>query len=158
MEFFSRNGSQYKFGSGYLGKTSLTKLVKGNGLRTEMRNINKPISQIGIGIQAKVPKLPKGASGFLKFLPFWRDYRGKAIDNRVIVGYSLDFPLLKGCSVGGHGEINFPGGLDSAQWAYGECMVRKRVRNFTLMYNPVLLGKGKLKPNLEHRVTGMVHF
>lgn len=158
MEFFSRNGSRFTFGKGYLGKTSLMKLVKGNGLRAEIRNINKPISQVGIGIQAAIPKLPKWASGFLKFLPFWVNDKGKTIDNRVIAGYSLEVSLPRGFSVGGYGEVNIPGGLKSAQWGYGECMVRKKVRNFTLMYNPVLLGDGHLKPILEHRVTGVVGF
>src|SRR3989338_3941089 len=158
MEFFTRNGERFKYGRGYLGKTTLTKTEKGNGLRAEIRNINKPVSQIGFGVQFGIPlpqKMSKRVSGFLKFLPLWINDKGKVMDNRVIAGYIVNVNLPYGFNAGSFGEVNIPQGLKSTQWAYGEIIMGKRFRNFNLTYNPVLLGTGNFMPKLEHRVTGV---
>jgi len=161
MEFFTRNGERFKYGKGYLGKTTFTKVVNGGGLRVEVRNIDKPFSQAGFGVQAGIPipkKASKRFSGFLKFLPLWINDKGKVMDNRVIAGYGVNVNLPYGFNAGSFGEVNIPEGLKSAQWAYGEIIMGKRFRNFNFTYNPVLLGTGNFMPKLEHRVTGVVGF
>lgn len=137
---------------GYFGKTMLGKNINESmALKTEIKHIDEPYSKHGVGVEVKIP-LPKNAFIKLKALPFW--FKGKERIEDETVGYFLNVNLPKGFNFNSFADID----SKNKEWGYGEVSFNKNVGKLNIGYNPALLPRGKLKPQIQHRITGRINF
>ncbi|MBN2051906.1 hypothetical protein JW756_00205 [Candidatus Woesearchaeota archaeon] len=143
---------------GYFGKTMLGReIVKGVSAKGEIVHCNEPLSQIRLGLEAKLPT-PKGTTLQVKALPLSIDKRGSIIQDRFMAGYFADVQLGKGLSISSFGDLNLAA-KGGPIWEYGEVSLKKYVWDgVSIAYNPALISQGKLAPRVQHRVTIGVDF
>ncbi|HUW43562.1 MAG TPA: hypothetical protein VMV95_01195 [Bacillota bacterium] len=144
----------YKNHKGYFGKTSLDKEVfKGISAKAIINHSGEPFGQLGLGVKAKIPHLPKGVYADVGLAPLWVDNEWK-IMNKIEAQYFFDISLPLGFSVNSFGTMDFAGTDGKGpQWGYGEINLGKDIGPVRIAYNPALLNKGNALPRLEHRAT-----
>ncbi len=141
----------YRNGSGYFGKTYLDKKnSKGIGPRVMAVHAGEPLSEVGMGVNAVVPHLPKNVFATVGLLPLWIGNDGKSVGDKAMAQYfvSADLPLGLNLSSFGDLDILADGG---PQWDYGEVKLQRNFGPVFVGYNPVLLNDGDTIPRLEHR-------
>ena len=150
----------YNGEGGFVGKTSLNKpLWKGVGPRAQIVHGNRLFTRAGLGIEAKIQKMPKNTYMKMRFMPLWIDENGKLAENRVVAGYSCGADLTRGFSLNSYGEMNL-GAKNGSTWSYGEIELAKKFGDMRLGYSVALnnKGEGKATPDLEHRIALRFNF
>lgn len=146
-----------KKGKGYAGKTSLEKeVVNGINVRGRIAHINEPVSEVGVGMSANIPYMPKNTSLSLRFMPQWFSSTGKKIKDKVITGFSGRIKLPKGFNFSMFGQWNIAG--EKAKWTYGEARFGKKRGPLEINYGPSLIGDGDAIPEVEHKISLKANF
>ena len=145
----------YDHGDGYFGRTSLNRelgrKVRGN---VEFNHFNELFSNVGVGIKAQIPRLPKDAFATVNVMPFYVDRRGNRVKNKGLLQYFGSLTLPKDFTLSSFGEWDIARG----KWEYGEVELTTDLGPFTAGYNGGLIGDGDATPNLEHRASLIVNF
>ena len=141
---------------GYFGKTDLKMpLTHGIGPEVELVHGNEPFSEIKVGINVQIPKLPKNLYGSIRVLPVHVDRKGDI--HRGNVGYFVGANLPYGIQLNAFGDWNLNrGGIN---WDYGEAFVGRKFGPVNVGYNPLFSGnRNGIPRNIEHRVSAGVGF
>jgi len=148
----------YKANKGYFARTNLNRpITKSIGPRATMIHAGKPLSQIGLGVGATVPYMPKNVSANVGLLPVWMDNEGRIVKDKIEAQYFVNANLPLGFNVNSFGNLNVAA-QGGPQWEYGEISAGRNIGPFRVSYNPALLNKGNAVPKLEHRVTISLDF
>jgi hypothetical protein len=138
----------------YFGKTYLDREIKkGFGFRAVGIHSGKLLRELGLGVNAVIPKTPKNIFANVGLIPLWIG-SGR---NEISLQYFASVDLPKGFNLSSFGEWDFSRG-NGPEWDYGEFKLEKRFGSFFVGYNPALVGKGNAIPGLEHRATLGVNF
>lgn len=141
---------------GYFGRTSWNKEI-GNGIsgNVEVNHFDEPVSNIGVGLKAQVPKLPENAFATISLMPLYVDRKGNRVNNQALLQYFGILNLPKGFTLFSFGELDVARG----EWLYGELELGKKLFGVIRgSYNPSLISDGDMIPDLEHRFAVTVDF
>jgi len=148
----------YDNGDGYFGRTSLDRKITDDfGVRMHVLYVNEPISKAGFGLNW-TPSLSENASARVSLLPLWIGNEGGVIGDRMELQYAgrVDLPL--GFNLSGFGILDLLAGKKSPQWTYGEFELTQNLGPFKIGYNPVLLNKRGVTPDMLHRLIAGIRF
>ena len=148
----------YKADKGYFGRTNLNRpITHGVGPRTTIVHDGAPFSQVGLGIGAVVPNMPRNVSASVGLLPVWLDNQGRIVRNKTEIQYFVNANLPLGFNINSFGNLNVAD-QEGPQWSYGEISAGRNIGPIRLSYNPALRNNGNAMPRLEHRAKVTLNF
>lgn len=155
LEFYGKD-------NGYFGRSTFNRPITqtgGVGPRATIIHGGEPVSQVGLGVGAVVPHMPRGTFASVGVLPVWMDKEGRAVRDRTEVQYfaSANLPLRFNVNGFGIWNIASPTG---PEWTYGEVKLGRNFGPINISYNPALLnnGDGNARPRVENRFTVELKF